>query len=165
MTWKTETPLPLRQWSVRKAANLWMKWFSSRYRQPKAMSLAICSSSRMLREEHWPWRKSGLNSMHGGRAISHWQREREGGGSEVRCTLTARGLFCLRKLFMSPPVISSSKMKRGRMFRLTPMQRTMFSWLNLLQSTQKRLVSRPKLWLLFASAVGPDENTKQSLKN
>ena len=34
---------------------------------------------------------------------------------------------------MSPPVISSSRMKRGRMLRLTPMQRTMFSWLNLLQ--------------------------------
>lgn len=123
-----------------------MKWFSSRYRQPKAMSRAICSSSRMLREEHWPCRESGLNSMHGGRAISRWQRERdggreggrEGGGREVRCALTARGLFCLRKLFMSPPVISSSRMKRGRMFRLTPMQRTMFSWLNLLQSTQRR---------------------------
>lgn len=55
---------------------------------------------------------------------------------QVSCGRTALGLFCLRKLFMSPPVMSSSRMKRGRMFRLTPMQRTMFSWLNLLHRRQ-----------------------------
>lgn len=53
--------------------------------------------------------------------------------TRVLQTHTARGLFCLRKLFMSPPVMSSSRMKRGRMFRLTPIQRTMFSWPNLLR--------------------------------
>ncbi len=51
-------------------------------------------------------------------------------------TLTVLGRFSLRKVFMSPPVMSSSSMKRGRICRLTPIQRTMFWWLNLLH-TQK----------------------------
>jgi hypothetical protein len=52
----------------------------------------------------------------------------------LRKLLTVLGLFCLRKLFISPPVISSRRMKRGRICRLTPMQRTMFWWLNLLRT-------------------------------
>lgn len=47
--------------------------------------------------------------------------------------LTALGRFCLRKLFMSPPVMSSRRINLGRIWRLTPIQRTMFWWLNLLQ--------------------------------
>lgn len=40
--------------------------------------------------------------------------------------LTSRGLVSLRKVFRSPPVISSSKMNLGMACRLTPIQRTMF---------------------------------------
>lgn len=47
--------------------------------------------------------------------------------------LTVLGRLSLKKLFISPPVMSSRRMKRGRICRLTPMQRTMFWWLNLLR--------------------------------
>lgn len=46
--------------------------------------------------------------------------------------LTSRGLYSLRKVLRSPPAISSSRMNLGIACRLTPMQRTMFWWLNLL---------------------------------
>lgn len=109
--------------------DLWMNWFSSRYRHPQAMSLAICSRSRMVREKVWPWKRHSSDQPGPNVQIKTMQS-----------CCTARGLFCLRKLFMSPPVISSSRMKRGRMFRLTPTQRTMFRWLNLLwgQKVEKK---------------------------
>lgn len=47
--------------------------------------------------------------------------------------LTSRGLVSLRNVFRSPPAISSSRMNLGMACRLTPTQRTMFWWLNLLQ--------------------------------
>lgn len=49
-------------------------------------------------------------------------------------SLTGRGRVSRRKDLRSPPAMSSSRINRGRACRLTPMQRTMFWWLNLLQS-------------------------------
>lgn len=51
-------------------------------------------------------------------------------------SLTSRGLVSLRKVFRSPPAISSSRMNLGMACRLTPTQRTMFWWLNLLEGTR-----------------------------
>lgn len=41
----------LRTW--RSLAHRWMKWFSSRYWQPQAMSRATCRRSNIAREEGW----------------------------------------------------------------------------------------------------------------
>lgn len=49
-------------------------------------------------------------------------------------SLTGRGRVSRRKDLRSPPAMSSSRINRGRACRLTPIQRTMFWWLNLLQS-------------------------------
>lgn len=52
---------------------------------------------------------------------------------ESHVCLTSRGLVSLRKDLRSPPAISSSRINLGMACRLTPMHRTMFWWLNLLQ--------------------------------
>lgn len=57
-------------------------------------------------------------------------------GSRAR-RLTSRGLVSLRNVFRSPPAISSSRMNLGMACRLTPTQRTMFWWLNLLQRGER----------------------------
>lgn len=54
-------------------------------------------------------------------------------------SLTILGRFCRRKLFMSPPAMSSSKMKRGNVCRLTPMHCTIFWWLNLLKARSQHM--------------------------
>lgn len=53
-------------------------------------------------------------------------------GYKSLCVLTSLGLVSLRNVLRSPPAISSSRMKRGRACKLTPIHRTMFWWLNLL---------------------------------
>lgn len=167
---------------------LWMKWFSSRYRQPNAISLAMCSSSSIVREEGWfcgnqivrllshhtvslpvtltqdthihthctpQYTQAVINltlPMHINLYlhISIWMcvyaqspdrwKKCSPKHMYTHCTthtteaLTALGRFCLRKLFMSPPVMSSRRINLGRIWRLTPIQRTMFWWLNLLQT-------------------------------
>lgn len=50
----------------------------------------------------------------------------------------------------SPPAISSSRIKRGMACRLTPMQRTMFWWLNLLRGT----------WTQALTATGPEAGVR-----
>lgn len=49
-----------------------------------------------------------------------------GESETVICSLTGLGRVSLRKDFKSPPAMSSSKMKRGKACKLTPMQRTIF---------------------------------------
>lgn len=68
--------------------------------------------------------------------------------------LTTRGLISLRKVLRSPPVISSSSMNLGIACRLTPTQRTMFWWLNLLQK-QKYRKGKPWIcWLCMSKYFG-----------
>lgn len=134
---------------------LWMNWFSSRYWQPRAISLAMFKRSTIVRLEGCSWeekrKKESLKARKKSNSgiLNRWSSSKthmktygiikdktdqpsRGYKCVFVCVLTSLGLVSLRNVLRSPPAISSSRIKRGRACKLTPIHRTMFWWLNLL---------------------------------